>query len=252
MTPSAEEPPALRFRNLSKRFRSQHVLRDVSLEVRPGEYFGLVGINGAGKTTCIKALLDFCSIDGGSVSLFGVPRQATRSRERLAYLPERFLPPYFLTGRSFLKFSARLYGAPLDGQTLAQVLKRLDFPHSALDQPVREYSKGMAQKLGLASCFLSGRELLVLDEPLSGLDPKARILVKRYLQSMKQRTHSVFFSTHMLFDVQELCDRMGILHEGVLQFVGTPEECRHRFGGSSLEEAYLACIGGDPEEYKGA
>ena len=100
----------------------------------------------------------------------------------------------------------------------------------------------MAQKLGLAACFLSRKDLIILDEPMSGLDPKARILVKRYLQSLKEQGHTLFFSTHMLADVAELCDRMGILHEGRLRFIGSPGACCEAFGAESLEQAYLNCI----------
>ena len=107
---------------------------------------------------------------------------------------------------------------------------------------MREYSKGMAQKLGLAACFLSGKDLFVLDEPMSGLDPKARLLVKRHLESCHAGGRTIFISTHMLSDVDELCDRMGILHDGRLRFVGTPGECREAFASDTLEEAYLSCI----------
>ena len=233
---------AVRFEGLFKRFGRFPVLDGLSLEIEPGEFFGLVGINGAGKTTCIKALLDFIDIDSGSISIFGIPHRQTQSRQRLAFLPERFLPPYYLRGSDFLNFYARLRGTQFSSDRVHAMCDALDLDPGALSKSVRIYSKGMSQKLGLVATLLSDKDFLVMDEPMSGLDPKARLLVKRQMQAIKTAGRTVFFSTHMLNDVDELCDRMGILHGGKLRFVGTPSECRQRFGTSSLEQAYLSCI----------
>ena len=233
---------ALRFEGVSKSYAKQAVLNHLSLTVREGEFFGLVGVNGAGKTTCIKGMLNFCSIDAGTIRVFDQAHTETQCRQRLSYVPERFLPPYYLTGRDFLGYMAALHGLDFDEAAVRNMLEALDLDLAALDRSVRQYSKGMAQKLGLAACFLSDKDLVVLDEPMSGLDPKARILVKRQLTEMKRTGKSVFFSTHMLADVAELCDRMGILHEGKLRFVGTPDACREEYGASDLEQAYLRCI----------
>ena len=244
--PSSAASPAIRISNVAKRYARLQVLDGLDLEVDRGEFFGLVGVNGAGKTTCIKGLLDFTSIDAGSVEIFGVPHRETRAREQLAFLPERFLPPYYLSGRDFLDYMARLHGRSSTESERHDMCSKLDLDTDALAKSVRDYSKGMAQKLGLAACFLSGKELFVLDEPMSGLDPKARLLVKRHLQRCRSDGHSIFISTHMLSDVEELCDRMGILHGGKLRFVGSPEECRRAYSSDSLEEAYLNCISRQP------
>ena len=240
--PSNAAPIAIRISKVAKRYARLQVLDGVDLEVRQGEFFGLVGVNGAGKTTCIKGLLDFTSIDAGSVEIFGVQHRETGARSQLAFLPERFLPPYYLSGRDFLDYMGRLNGRIADQAERASMCERLDLDPAALAKPVREYSKGMAQKLGLAASFLSGKNLFVLDEPMSGLDPKARLLVKRHLHSCHAEGRTVFISTHMLSDVDELCDRMGILHGGKLRFVGSPQECRDSYSSDSLEEAYLSCI----------
>ena len=233
---------AIRFHEVRKHFRRRQVLDGLNLEVREGEFFGLVGMNGAGKTTSIKGLLDFSAVDSGRIEIFGVPHTETRARARLVYLPERFIPPYYLLGRDFLRYMAKLHGNEyVEGQG-REMCQALDLEPDALARSVREYSKGMAQKLGLVASFLSRRDLFVLDEPMSGLDPKARLLVKRHLLALKRESRSVFFSTHMLTDVEEICDRMGILHRGRLRFAGTPSECRREFGADSLEEAYLRCI----------
>jgi ABC-2 type transport system ATP-binding protein len=233
---------ALEFDGLVKHYRRQTVLDGLSLSVHQGECFGLVGVNGAGKTTCIKGLLDFCEIDGGTISIFDVPHTETRARSRLAYLPERFLPPYYLTGRDFLRYMSRLHGAAYDDSAACELCGELDLDREALGKSAREYSKGMAQKLGLVACFMYARDLVVLDEPMSGLDPKARILVKSYLGKLKQKGRTLFISTHMLSDVEELCDRMGVLHAKRLRFVGTPADCCRQYGTDKLEQAYLECI----------
>lgn len=233
---------AIRFDNVRKRYAAQTVIDDANLAVARGEFLGLVGVNGAGKTSLIKSLLDFSSIDAGSISIFGVSHRDPAARARLAYLPERFLPPHYLTGAEFLRYMANLHGADYDVAAVDAIFATLDLDPSALSKPVRQFSKGMAQKLGLAACFLSGKDLLVLDEPMSGLDPKARALLKRYLHELKAQGRTLFFSTHMLHDVEELCDRIAILHGGKLRFVGSPAECRAKFSAANLEQAYLACI----------
>ena len=236
---------ALRFEQVTKRYNRQTVLHGLDFCVHAGESFGLVGVNGAGKTTCIKGLLDFSEIDDGRIAVRGKPHHDTEARAPLAFLPERFLPPYYLTGRDFLRYMSRLHGIAYDQAAVARMLQALDLEAAALEKPVRDYSKGMAQKLGLAACFLSGKRLLVLDEPLSGLDPKARLLVKRHLLELRAKDYTLFFSTHLLSDVEELCDRLGILHEGRLRFVGTPRECCDRYRTAALEDAFLKCISED-------
>ena len=240
--PSSATPTAIRISDVAKRYARLQVLDGMHLQVEQGEFFGLLGVNGAGKTTCIKGLLDFTSIDAGSFEIFGIHHRETRAREQLAFLPERFLPPYYLSGRDFLDYMGRLHGCITSDRERRGMCEKLDLDPQALAKSVREYSKGMAQKLGLAACFLSGKNMFVLDEPMSGLDPKARLLVKRHLQVCRSEGRTIFISTHMLSDVDELCDRMGILHEGKLRFVGSPRECRETYSSDTLEEAYLSCI----------
>ena len=234
--------PAIEFVDVHKRFGRREVITGIDLRVEPGSFFGLVGANGAGKSTCMKVLLDFQALDSGRISIFGTDHRLTESRRPLAFLPERFLPPYYLTGWDFLRFSASLDGSSLDRGRAEKMCTTLDFELEALNRPVREFSKGMGQKLGLCACFLRDKPLLVLDEPMSGLDPKARQLVKAHLGTLKARGRTVFFSTHMLADVEDLCDHMGILHGGGLRFAGGADSCRRQFGQPTLEAAYLACI----------
>jgi ABC-2 type transport system ATP-binding protein len=235
--------PALRFHQVLKRYAGTAVLQGVDLEVGPGELFGLVGVNGAGKTSLIKCLFDFIALDGGSIEIFGASHRQQAARRPLAFLPERFNPPYYLTGAAFLKYVLKLQGVRYEAEAVAHMLAALDLDQSALGRAVRDYSKGMTQKLGLAACLLARKKALVLDEPMSGLDPKARALFKAQLQVERARGSTVFFSSHTLADVDELCDRMAILHEGRLRFVGSPAACRGNYGTASLEQAFMACIG---------
>ena len=238
----APRPNAIVFSGVSKRLGRRPVLEDLSLEVHAGEIFGLVGTNGAGKTTCIKCLLDLCHYDSGRIHIFGRPAGEPESRRPLAYLPERFVPPRHLLGREFLDFMAAMHRVEPSPGRVREVLAALDLAPSTLDEPVRDYSKGMAQKLGLAACFLAAKSLLVFDEPMSGLDPKARVLARQHLGELRDGGATVFFSTHLLSDAGGLCDRMGVLHDGAMRFVGSPAHLRERFPAPTLEESWLACI----------
>lgn len=228
---------------LRKRFDNIEVLRGIDCEIGAGESFGLVGANGVGKTTLLKSILDYVATDAGEIRIFGVSSRQSRARSRLAFLPEQFVPPYFLRGRDFLTYIARLHGVSLDDGRLAQVFDIVQLGSGAMERSVRKFSKGMAQKLGLAATFLSGKELLIMDEPLSGLDPAARASIKRHLMHLRDGGTTLLFTTHLLSDVEALCDRIGILNDGVLGYVGTPQACKAQYGCASLEDAYLECVG---------
>ena len=233
---------ALRFSGVAKNYGRAGVLHDVSFEVARGDFFGLVGVNGAGKTTLLKCMLDFCDTDRGSIEIFDTPHRLTAARRRLAFLPERFNPPYYLTGEDFIKYVLEMQATGYDRVAAERMLHALDLDLAALSLPVRAYSKGMTQKLGLAACFLSGKDLYVLDEPTSGLDPKARALLKSHLRELKQRSRTVFFTSHALADVAEVCDRMAVMHAGRLRFAGTPAELCGQFATADLEQAFMRCI----------
>ena len=235
---------ALRFADVAKAYAGVTALSGFSLEVKRGEFFGLVGVNGAGKTTLIKCLLDFCDADRGAIEIFSVPHRVTVARARLAFLPERFNPPFYLTGRDFLQYFLGLHRMQYDEVRAKRMFEALDLEPSSLDRPARLYSKGMTQKLGLAACLLSGKELYVLDEPTGGLDPKARALLKNQLKALRGAGHTVFFTSHALADIAEMCDRMAVLHAGQLRFAGTPQELVGQYRAPDLEQAFLKCIEG--------
>jgi ABC-2 type transport system ATP-binding protein len=235
---------ALRFHQVSQRYGHRRVLDGVDLDIRPGEFFGLAGVNGAGKTSMIKCLFDFCALDGGSIEIFGVGHRSPAARQPLAFLPERFTPPYYLTGADFLSYILQLQGIRYQPGLARELAQALDLEEEALRRTVRSYSKGMTQKLGLLGCLLADKDMLVLDEPMSGLDPKARALLKGQLQQLRHRGggRTLLFTAHALADIEELCDRMAILHQGRIRFTGTPAECRATYGASTLEQAFMECI----------
>lgn len=233
---------ALQFDNVGKAYAGAGALVQFSLAVTPGECLALVGANGAGKTTLIKCLLDFCEPDSGVISIFGITHRDTASRARLAYLPERFNPPFYLSGREFLQFMAKMHGRPYNEVQAAATLHELDLAPAALGKPVRAYSKGMNQKLGLAACLLSGKDIYVLDEPTSGLDPRARVLLKRKLKTLRAEGRTIFFTSHTLADVEEMCDRVAVIDAGTLKFIGTPAELLRSQHATDIEQAFMALV----------
>ncbi len=234
---------ALKFEKAGKRFGNSPVFCNLDLRVDRGCFFGLAGVNGAGKTSLIKCMLDFCRLDSGSVEIFGVPHTERKSRARLAYLPERFSPPHYLRGKDFIDFSLKLYGVKPESGAILKMLEDLDLDRDALSRPVKAFSKGMTQKLGLAACLLADKDLFVLDEPMSGLDSKARALVKQKLVGLKEKGKTLFFTSHSLNDMEALCDDMVVLHEGELKFSGSPDAFKRLAPENDIEAAFLKTIG---------
>jgi ABC-2 type transport system ATP-binding protein len=208
-------------RNLSKTFRIGlwgrlvQAVRGVSFDVRRGEIFGFLGPNGAGKTTTIKMLTGLILPSSGEALLFGRRVRSPEARERVGFLPENpYVYPY-LTPREFVELCGRLSG--VRGERLhlrtKEVLDQVKIAYAA-DRQVRRLSKGMLQRAGLAAALVSDPELLILDEPMSGLDPVGRKEVKDIIFAERDRGRTVFFSTHILSDVEAMCDRVAILREG--------------------------------------
>jgi ABC-2 type transport system ATP-binding protein len=238
---------ALRAEGLVKRFGARRALDGVGMEVVPGAAMGLVGANGAGKTTFIKCALDLCAADAGRVEIFGLDSRQAAARARLAYVPERFVPPYYLLGREFLAMTLELAGTRLDRARAVALVAELELDPQALERPVRQLSKGMTQKLGLAACFLLQRDLYVLDEPMSGLDPAGRAAVKSVLARLNRGGSALLFTSHVLADVEELCSTITVLDRGAVRFRGAPAELCRRCGEDNLERAFLRCVRSDAD-----
>jgi ABC-2 type transport system ATP-binding protein len=217
-------------------------VQNVSLHLKAGETFGLIGLNGAGKTSMIKCILGLREVTSGSINVFGEPPESKSGRTELVYLPERFEPPWFLTGMEFVKFSLRLYKQPFSKEAVIGYANRLALDPNALKRRVQTYSKGMRQKLGLIATIMSNSKLMILDEPMSGLDPMARALVKDLLVECQKQGRSIFLTSHILVDMDEICGRVAVLHEGKIRFAGTPAEFKKSAGAESLERAFLQSI----------
>ena len=234
--------PAVRIDALRKRYGKLVALETVDLAVASGEAFGLVGANGAGKTTLIRCLLDLCAYDSGSIRIFGLPADRPQSRRRLAYVPERFMPAHYLRCREFLEFLARSFELRYEPERAQTMLRDLELDAGVLERPVRSLSKGMTQKLGLAAAFLLERDLYVLDEPMSGLDPAARVAVKSVLRRLAAQGRTLFFTSPVLADVEELCSSIAVLEQGRVCWHGAPEALCAKYAEPRLEQAFMRCI----------
>jgi ABC-2 type transport system ATP-binding protein len=226
------DQPAIETRELSKTYvegllrrKRQQALKGVSLRVERGEIFGLLGGNGAGKTTFIKTLLGIIRKTAGDARLLGFPAGDRRGRKLVGYLPENLRVPRHLTGYTALEYYGNLSNVPTSviRQRRGPLLEKVGLAGRAKD-PVRTYSKGMLQRLGLAQAMLHDPELFILDEPTDGLDPLARSQVRGYLMELKRQGKTVFLNSHILQEVELICDRVAILDKGILRRVANVAE----------------------------
>ena len=222
----------------------------LDLNVKKGEVFGFLGPNGAGKSTVIKILMDFIRPSSGTARINGTPSSNPEGRRKIGYLPEN---PFFydhLTAEEVLSFGGK--ANYMKGQDLAQsideLLLRLKLSH-AKKQRLRTYSKGMVQRTGLALALIHNPEICILDEPMSGLDPLGRRLVANLIMDMRHNGQTVFFSSHILSDIERVCDRVGILNRGRLLFLGDLKE--NFSANQSLEDFFVQLIEKDERKFDG-
>lgn len=220
-------------------------LQNCSLEVYQGETFGLLGQNGAGKTTLLKILLGIIRPTAGQGALLGKPLGDRSVKQRVGYLPEN---PYFydyLTGWEFLQYTAGLFQLPADVQRrrIPELLELVGLAQSAArKKQLRQYSKGMLQRIGMAQALINDPEIVFLDEPMSGLDPLGRYQIREIILSLKAQGKTIFFNSHVLSDVEMICDRVAILARGELLCVGSLNEL---LGTADLYQVKIK--GGDPD-----
>ena len=209
---------------LSKSYGKTVALEGVDVSVPRGQVFGFLGPNGAGKTTFVKILLDFIRPDSGSVRILG-EQPGRADRRRLGYLPERISIHPFLTAREYLNMQATLAGipAPRRAQQVDQALNRVKM-FVAADRRIEGFSKGMLQRIGVAQALLGDPELLVLDEPNSGLDPLGVLEIREIILAEKARGATVLVNSHQLLEVEKMCDRVAILNRGRVVAQGTQNE----------------------------
>ncbi len=215
---------------LPRRFNA---LKGIDLAVRRGEVFGLLGPNGAGKTTLIKILLGIVKSTGGQAFLLGEPAGTKSARRRIGYLPENLSFPAHQTAKRAMEFFGRLSSVPENViQEKSSALLEMVGLAGRERELVRKYSKGMRQRLGLAQAMLHDPELLILDEPTDGLDPVGRSQIRKLINDLRDQGKTVFLNSHILQEVELVCDRVAILAGGALQGIGTPNELTQQFGGA--------------------
>lgn len=216
---------AIEITGLSKQFTGKkrqkvEALKELTLQIEQGEVFGFLGPNGAGKSTTIKCLMGLIKPTSGTATIMGVPIGSEASRAQVGFLPENPAFYDYLTAEEYLQFVGRSFKMPepLLIRRTEETLKQLEL-WDARKRQIRSYSKGMVQRVGLAQVLIHDPAVYILDEPMSGLDPIGRALVKEIILDLKKRGKCVFFSTHITDDVEKVCDRVGVINKGQLQVV---------------------------------
>ena len=233
----------IEFKDVCKTYRLERrkgvaALTGLTLSISPREVFGCIGPNGAGKSTTIKLLLDLIRPDSGTISINNLPTNNENSRSQIGYLPEN---PYiydFLTANEYLAYAGRLSGMPTTAikQRSNLLLTKLKLDQAA-NRRISGYSKGMQQRTAIAAALIHDPELVVLDEPMSGLDPLGRKLIFDLIAELKAEGKTVFISSHVLTDIERLCDRVGIIVQGNLCYQGAVADLTQ-----PLEELFLQVV----------
>ena len=227
------------------------ILKGVTLTVNKGEVFGYLGPNGAGKTTTIKILLNLLKSDKGSAQINGIDVTNPKSRQSVGYLPEQPCYYDYLTGKEFLDYCGSLFRIQKQSlqKKIDELLEKVGL-ENARNTHLRKYSRGMLQRIGIAQALINDPEVLILDEPLSGLDPHGRKDVLDIIIEQKNKGNTIFFSSHILADAESLCDKIGIINEGVLIAEGDIDTVLDRESASAgVEIVYTTDLTGIYEEF---
>ena len=229
--------------HLTKAFGEKKAVDDLSIHIQPGEIYGFIGHNGAGKTTTIKACTGILDFDYGDIFIKGISirQDPLACKSKLAYIPDNPDLYEFLSGIKYINFIADIFGVSQQDREMrtAKYAEMFGLTED-LGQPIRSYSHGMKQKLALISAFVHQPELIIMDEPFVGLDPKASYLLKEEMKEFCQRGGAIFFSTHVLEVAEKLCHKVAIIKQGRLVTSGTMEEVK---GNTSLEDVFLELEG---------
>lgn len=234
----------LKLEKVSKAYAKGRVLAvdDLSLHIKKGEVFGFIGPNGAGKTTTIKMICGIINPDTGSVTINGhdIEKAPIQAKRAIGFVPDAAIVYNRLTGLEYLNFLGDIYGVEpvLRGERIKKYLRLFEMEEAA-GSLIRSYSHGMGQKLTLIGALLHMPPLWILDEPMTGLDPRAAHQLKLLMREHTDAGNTVFFSTHVLDVAEKLCDRIGIIDHGKLIFIGTLEELRGGQNRASLEKLFL-------------
>lgn len=232
----------LRIENLTKSYGEKKAVDDVSLHIQKGEIYGFIGHNGAGKTTAIKACCGILQFEEGEIYVDGVSvrKDPIACKKKIAYIPDNPDLYVYMTGMQFLNFIADAFGVSAKDRTdrIAKYAEEFEIAF-ALNQPISSYSHGMKQKLAIISALVHEPQLVIMDEPFVGLDPKASHTLKLIMREICNKGGSIFFSTHVLEVAEKLCDKVAIIRNGKLIKSGTMDEVK---GDGSLEEVFLELV----------
>lgn len=228
----------LTVRSLKAGYKKKAIIQDINFSISKGSTVGLIGLNGVGKTTLIKAITGLVRPYAGEV---------IKKEPHLAYLPENFEPPFFLKGMEYIHFCLKSYKRDsISDEKIEALCDLISLEPAALSRRIKTYSKGMRQKLGVLATYLTGCDLLILDEPMSGLDPKAHVEVKSLLKQAKKEGISLFMSVHNLNDLAELCDSVIFIDQGRVCFQGSVPDMLDQGGDKNIEKAFLNIINHAP------
>ena len=233
----------LQIEHLTKTYGEKKAVDDLSLHILPGEIYGFIGHNGAGKTTTLKSVAGILRFDAGEIRIAGtsIRTDPLACKRKLAYIPDNPDLYDYMTGIQYLNFIANIFGVSAAERQvrIRELAERVELTND-LAQPIAAYSHGMKQKLAIISAWLHAPQLVVMDEPFVGLDPKAAHLLKGMMRELCDRGGAIFFSTHVLEVAEKLCDKVAILRAGKLIRSGTMDEVK---GDDSLEEVFLELEG---------
>jgi ABC-2 type transport system ATP-binding protein len=233
--------------NLSKRHgeKGNYSVKDLNLSIKKGSVFGFLGPNGAGKTTTMKMIVGLIKPTSGRITIEGGSPESLAIKKRIGFMPESPAFYLYLTGREFMEFVAALFDIQNPTEKIAKLLVQVELEEAA-DRQIRTYSKGMLQRLGLAQALINDPDILFLDEPLDGLDPLGRAEIKKIITDLKSHNKTIFLNSHILADVSELCDTVGIIDHGKLLVVDSPKNISAPY--KDLEDAFVHIIRKEREQ----
>lgn len=219
--------------------KGKYSVENLNLSIKKGSVFGFLGPNGAGKTTTIKMIVGLTKPTSGTITIAGGRPDDMLVKQKIGFMPESPSFYLYLTGREFLEFISDLFSIKHNKIKIDELLASVELSDAA-DRQIRGYSKGMLQRLGLAQSLINDPEILLLDEPLDGLDPLGRAEIKKIILKLKSQNKTIFLNSHILSDVAELCDYVGIIDKGTLLVMDTPSNISH--GHRDLEDAFVTLI----------
>ncbi len=233
---------AIAIKDLRKDYKDVQALKCLDLNVESGQVFGFCGPNGAGKTTTLKILVGLVHASGGTVSINGIDviNNGVEARKMIGYLPESYGMPGWDTPRKFLTYMGMLSGMTREQarKAIENVAAEINLTEN-LDRRIKGLSKGNKQRVGIAQALIHGPDILLFDEPTTGLDPIGRNEVLDVMKDLAAKGKTVLFSTHILSDVEKICDTVGIIHNGLLIEQGSPEELKNKHGAKDLDEVFM-------------